>query len=180
MNGEGTFFFRDGGSCFSANWLDDFFTESGTCTRAYPDGTVCRLKHTDYVQNGRKRRKWEDGVHYDNDWRAVAAKAVLAKPLVRSSPPVEECSSGQLVNFRGKLIVVPVEVQVSALKQVQKYCGREALPPCCSTPLSLSAFFWHHPYGSLLLSCRVSPPQPRSASPSSARALGQQHSSKEL
>jgi hypothetical protein len=118
VNGEGTFFFHDGGAFFSAHWLDDFFIEKGSCTRKYPDGSICHLKYTDYDRNGRKRRKWEDGMQYDNNWRAELAKLVLAKPLLQKGPAVDQCSSAKMMNFRGKLIVVPDEVQVCPNRKI--------------------------------------------------------------
>ena len=73
MNGHGSFFFADGGKCTCSQWVDDFFPDNTSGERMFPDGQPCNLKATDFKdkKSARFRRRWEDGVFYENGWRSV-------------------------------------------------------------------------------------------------------------
>jgi hypothetical protein len=117
MNGAGKFFFPDGGIVSSAQWHHDFFTGDGQCTRTFPNGEPCYLKHRDYVRKSEWKRRWEDGVSYDSCWMQQLAKPCLVawprQKNGRMSAAVEQSSSGQIVNLQGRLILIPDQAQVS-------------------------------------------------------------------
>ena len=118
MNGAGKFFLFDGG-VVSAQWHNDFFTGDGQCSRTFGNGEPCHLKHRDYVRKGEWKRRWEDGVSYGSCWMKELAKPhLVAWPRERngrSSAAVEESSSGQIVNLKGKLILIPDQALKSRL-----------------------------------------------------------------
>jgi len=90
--GEGTWFFAQGGKV-TAQWKDEFFLDK-CCERLMPNGEVCCMRFNDFTDpsNGRKRRKWEDGVFYDSNWRqslvtVKAAPHIIALPAKRAVTP---------------------------------------------------------------------------------------------
>jgi hypothetical protein len=149
MNGAGKFFTFDGG-VVTAQWHNDFFTGDGQCTRTFPNGEPCYLKHRDYVRKGEWKRRWEDGVSYGSCWMKELAKPCMeAWPRERSgrsSATVEESSSGQIVNLKGKLILIPDQ----ALK------SRLCVPPPPALPSCLCAR-WR----CFDPSCLCAPPRPK-------------------
>jgi hypothetical protein len=114
MNGSGAFFLPDGGTFSCSEWVDDFFNER-SCDRKFANGQLCCFKHSDYSDSkkGRMRRRWEDGICYDNFWRQdLLALKKPQKSAASSGRIGQSVSTGQMINFRGKLIVVDA-VQVS-------------------------------------------------------------------
>jgi hypothetical protein len=118
MNGPGTFMLADGGTLSCAEWLDDFVSEC-SCDRKFADGQPCRVNYTDHFdsKNGRIRRRWEDGIWYDNFWRqellAMKKPPKSAAARDRTGQCVDKSTAAHMVNFHGKLIVVPDAGQVS-------------------------------------------------------------------
>jgi hypothetical protein len=117
MNGHGSFFFADGGKCTCSQWVDDFFPDNTSGERMFPDGQPCNLKATDFKdkKSARFRRRWEDGVFYENGWRSVCQEKAASKPastFAGGAQTAETAKSAQMVNFRGILILVPHEEQV--------------------------------------------------------------------
>ncbi len=126
MNGAGTFFFSDGGKCSCNHWVDDFFPDSSSGERWFPDGKLCSLKFTDFqdTKGARSRRRWEDGFFYEKIRRKEvgptkiaqqsghSSALKLAAPQISRALKVEAAKSARLLNFRGTLILVPDEDQV--------------------------------------------------------------------
>jgi hypothetical protein len=126
MNGAGKFFFGDGGFVFSSQWHDNFFlAEDGSCARTFPNGEPCCLKYRDYVRSKQWKRRWEDGVSYNSCWREEQAKPCLvAWPRKRNGEggaAAQQSSSGQIVNLRGKLILVSEEAQVCPCRSIVSF-----------------------------------------------------------
>jgi hypothetical protein len=117
MNGPGTFLLADGSTFSCAEWVDDFVSEC-SCQRKFADGQPCRFNYTDHFdsKNGRMRRRWEDGICYENFWRqellAIKKPQKCAAAGGRMGQSVGDSRAGQMVNFRGKLIVIPDAGQV--------------------------------------------------------------------
>ena len=132
MNSHGSFFFAGGGKCTCSQWVDDFFPDNTSGERMFPNGQPCNLKATDFKdkKSVRFRRRWEDGVFYENGWRSVC-QAVASKPaalFAGGAQTAETAKSAQMVNSRGTLILVPHEalvrmIVVMATLRVGCLCG---------------------------------------------------------